>query len=67
MTETKPLKTNVPDLADMMEWCELKEDITFYLRAYQADCELYEGTEGLVSDIEKLINKIESLGKKEQE
>jgi len=66
MTKTKPLKTNVPDLADMRELWDMKEDIAFYLRSFQADCELYEGTEGLVSDIEKLIKKIESIVKKEK-
>lgn len=63
----EPLKVNVDDLRDVLEFWAMKDDLLFYIKSFQSDCELYQGTEGLVSDIEKLINRIESLGKKEGE
>ncbi len=64
MTKTKPLKTNVPDLGDMRELWDMKEDIMYFLKGtyWMSD---FGSSVGHDADV--LIRKIESIGKKEGE
>lgn len=57
---------SVIDLEAAVKFWEMREDVLFYIKSFQSDCELYQGTEGLVEDLKNLINKIESIDNKEK-